>query len=151
MMESRPAVTRLATVTAHLVSSETATVDVLVAATRPAIRGQEEPSPVAWGGREWEAMAVDQGRQDILDRGMLREVDRAAFLRDGVLVLPGVMARPAELADALRQAQVRKTPSCPRISRLVGSTSTFYINIADIAIFPQECMDQLFLASFGPT
>ena len=119
---------RLKPIAAHLAAEPLATVetDVLVRATRPAIRGQAEPSPVAWGEREWGALAAEQAAEDILDRGMVGEVDRAAFLRDGVLVLPGVMSNPAALADALRQAQgfndavVKNAPSWPEVIDWAG-------------------------------
>ena len=102
---------RLATIVAHLRSKpvsagpSAAPTDVLVRATRPAIRGQPEASPVQWGAAEWGALAREQEHSELLDRQMLREIDRSAFLREGIVVLPGVMSRPAELIEALSQAQ----------------------------------------------
>ena len=119
----QPIATHLAAASEPLATVET---DVLVRATRPAIRGQQEPSPVAWGEREWGALAAEQAAEGILDRGMVGEVDRAAFLRDGVLVLPGVMSNPAALAEALRQAQewndavVKHAPSWPEVIDWAG-------------------------------
>ena len=91
----------------HLGPASTAT-DLLARATRPALTGDPRGgrrSPVQWDSEDWQRLAASQDAEDIYHREALADVDRGAFLRDGYLVLPGVMTDPGRWAAALREAQ----------------------------------------------
>jgi hypothetical protein len=79
----------------------------LASATRPALKDDPRRglSPVEWGVEDWQRLATSHAAEDIYHREVLAEVDRGAFLRDGYLVLPGVMTDPGRWSAALREAQ----------------------------------------------
>eukprot|EP01046_Picozoa_sp_COSAG06_P071083 COSAG06_NODE_20172_length_805_cov_2.070822_1_plen_141_part_10 len=79
---------------------------VTVDAGHPSLVFSHRDSPLRWGRAEWEAVAQRQRAEPLLDMDAVRQLfDRDKFLRDGCLVLPGVVKEPERWAAALRQLQ----------------------------------------------
>jgi hypothetical protein len=79
---------------------------VTVDAGHPSLAFSHRDSPLRWGRAEWEAVAQRQRAEPLLDMDAVRQLfDRDKFLRDGCLVLPGVVKEPERWAAALRQLQ----------------------------------------------
>ena len=92
-------------------------------ALRPSFM-RNDRSPLAWGSDEWDAASRRRACSPLLDEVALEtHLDRAAFLRDGVAVLPGVMtaaarkrwAQATQKAQDLNDRMIRAAPSWPEL------------------------------------
>lgn len=101
---------RLALVQRHMApaAAETAAADFDATWAAAAGKFSSPDAPVNWNRGDWAAMEKRQREQPLLRQEQLDAlVNEAAFLRDGVLVLPGVLTdqATASLTSAMAEAQ----------------------------------------------
>ena len=72
----------------------------------PSLRFACADPPLLWTGAQWRAMESRQQTSPALDMARVKSLfDQDKFLRDGVLVLPGVMADPGRWVASLKELQ----------------------------------------------
>jgi hypothetical protein len=72
----------------------------------PSLRFAHPHAPLLWNARQWAVVEARQKQTPLLDMARVRGLfDRPSFLRDGVLVLPGVMRQPEAWAASLSCCQ----------------------------------------------
>jgi hypothetical protein len=100
---------RLAVAHRHLAPAATTGPDREAAWAAAAAQFSTQDAPVHWSRSDWDAMAERQASEPLFRQDRLAAVDvsEAAFLRDGVLVLPGVLTERAtvRLTVAMQETQ----------------------------------------------